>query len=393
MTDRRDDGIGARMTDDPPPNPALLPAGFVDLLPPDAEAEAAGMEALMRVFAAHGYSRVKPPLLEFEDTLLSGSGAAVAEQAFRLMDPDTRRMMALRPDITPQIARIAATRLADAPRPLRLSYAGLCVLASGGARESDRQISQAGIELIGPDSPEADAEIVALGAEGLAALGVPDVSFDLTMPPLAPALMAEIDYVPDERLALMRALDRKDAAAVARLAGGLAPVLTELLHAAGPAERALAVLAGLDLPPSVRVLSDRLAATVAAITARVPDIRLTVDPIEFRGWQYHTGVCVTVYARGQHQELGRGGRYRSNDDEPACGLTLRPEVLLRAAPVRAGRTRVFLPVDVYPELGRRLRDDGYATVDALGPVTDPAAEARRLGCAMLARGDGIVALD
>lgn len=381
------------MTDDPPPNPALLPAGFVDLLPSDAEAEAAGMESLMQVFASHGYSRVKPPLLEFEDTLLSGSGAAVAEQAFRLMDPDTRRMMALRPDITPQIARIAATRLADAPRPLRLSYTGLCVQASGGARESDRQISQAGIELIGPDTPEADAEVVALGAEALAVLGVPGVSFDLTMPPLAPALIAEVGFTPAERQALMRALDRKDAAAVAKLAGGLAPVLTELLHAAGPAERALSVLGGLVLPEPVRVLSERLAATFAAIKARVPDIRVTIDPVEFRGLHYHTGVCVTVYARGQHEELGRGGRYVSNNDEPACGLTLRPEALLRAAPARAGRVRVFLPVGSDAALGRRLRAEGYATVDGLAPVADSVAEARRLECDMIVAGDGVVALN
>ncbi|WP_323991332.1 ATP phosphoribosyltransferase regulatory subunit [Nguyenibacter sp. L1] len=381
------------MTDDPPFNPALLPAGFVDLLPTDAEAEAAGMEDLMRVFASHGYSRVRPPLLEFEDTLLSGSGAAVAEQAFRLMDPDTRRMMALRPDITPQIARIAATRMADAPRPLRLSYAGPCVLAGGGARESDRQISQAGIELIGPDSPQADAEIVALGAEGLAVLGVPGVSFDLTMPSLVPALIGEGGYGPADRQALMRALDRKDSAAVARLAGGLAPVLTDMLHAAGPAARALEVLGALSLPPAVRALGDRLAATVAAIEARVPGIRLTVDPVEFRGWRYHTGVCMTVYAHGQHAELGRGGRYISNNDEPACGLTLRPEALLRAAPPRAGRVRVFLPAGTDPAFAARLRAEGYVTVDALAQVADPDAEGRRLDCALIASGGGVVALN
>ena len=80
------------MTDEQP-NPALLPAGLRDLLPPDAETEASAVEALMDVFAAHGYQRVKPPLLEFEDSLLAGSGAAVAEQTFRLMDPDSQRMM------------------------------------------------------------------------------------------------------------------------------------------------------------------------------------------------------------------------------------------------------------------------------------------------------------
>ena len=98
----------APMSDDPP-NPALLPAGLRDLLPPEAETEAASVEAIMDVFASHGYQRVKPPLLEFEDSLLSGSGAAVADQTFRLMDPESQRMMGVRADTTPQVARIAAT--------------------------------------------------------------------------------------------------------------------------------------------------------------------------------------------------------------------------------------------------------------------------------------------
>ena len=103
------------MSDENPAHPALLPAGLRDLLPPDAETEAAAVEALLAVFASHGYERVKPPLLEFEDTLFAGSGAAVAEQTFRLMDPDSQRMMGLRADTTPQVARIAGTRLVNRP--------------------------------------------------------------------------------------------------------------------------------------------------------------------------------------------------------------------------------------------------------------------------------------
>src|SRR5487761_2780663 len=108
------------MTDDLP-NPALLPAGLRDLLPPGAETEASAVEALMTVFAAHGYQRIRPPLLEFEDSLLAGSGAAVADQTFRLMDPDSQRIMGLRADTTPQVVRIPTPRLGHVPRPLRLS--------------------------------------------------------------------------------------------------------------------------------------------------------------------------------------------------------------------------------------------------------------------------------
>src|ERR1700688_819856 len=310
------------MTDDPPPNPALLPAGLRDLLPPEAETEAAAVEALMDAFAAHGYQRVKPPLLEFEDSLLSGSGADLADQTFRLMDPDTRRMMGVRADMTPQVARIATTRLAHAPRPLRLSYAGQCLRVHGSQLAPDRQVAQAGIELIGHDSPHADAETVLVAAEALAAVGLTRVSFDLTLPMLVPSLLDDAGITGLDRAVLARALDRKDAASVSRHGGTLAPVLTDLLLAAAPADRALAALAAANLKNLAGALAERVAATVAAIRTAAPALLLTVDPVEFRGFRYETGVSVTVYAAGRHEELGRGGRYVCGDNEPATGLTL-----------------------------------------------------------------------
>jgi ATP phosphoribosyltransferase regulatory subunit len=378
------------MTDDLPPNPALLPAGLRDLLPPDAETEASAVEALMDVFAAHGYQRVKPPLLEFEDSLLAGSGAAVADQTYRLMDPDSHRMMGLRADTTPQVARIATTRLAGAPRPLRLSYAGQCLRIRGTQLAPDRQVAQAGIELIGRDSPEADAEIVLVGAEALAAVGLTRVSFDLTLPKLVPTLLEQVTLSPADRSALNHALDRKDAAAVARHGGPLAPVLTDLLLAAGPADRALAALEAARLPNGAGALAQRLAAAVAAIRARAPGLRLTIDPVEFRGFRYETGVSVTIYAPGRHEELGRGGRYMCGETEPATGLTLFPDAVLRAAPVREPRTRVFIPVAVSQSDAAALRAQGYATVEGLDLVSDDTAEALRLRCTHILR-DGIAA--
>ena len=374
------------MTDDLPNNLALLPAGLRDLLPPDAETEASAVEALMTVFASHGYQRVQPPLLEFEDSLLAGSGAAVAEQTFRLMDPDSQRMMGLRADTTPQVARIATTRLGRAPRPLRLSYAGQCLRVRGSQLAPDRQIAQAGIELIGQDSPEADAEIVLVAAEALAAVGLTRVSFDLTLPMLTPTLLDEAGIVGADRAALSRALDRKDAASVTEHGGVLAPVLTELLLAAGAADRALAALRAANLPNGAGALATRLAEVVAAIRARSPALRLTVDPVEFRGFRYETGVSVTVYAPGRHEELGRGGRYVCGEAEPATGLTLFPDAVLRVAPKREARPRVYIPLATDQANAAALRAQGYATVAALSASGDDAAEARRLGCTHILHG-------
>src|SRR5208337_2418927 len=158
-----------------------------------------------------------------------------------------------------------------------------------------------------------------------------------------------------DRVALARALDRKDAAAVARHGGALAAVLTDLLVAAGPADRALAALADAKLPNLAGALAERVANTVAAIRAAAPALRLTVDPVEFRGFRYETGVSVTVYAPGQHEELGRGGRYMCGESEPATGLTLFPDAVLRVAPRREARVRVFVPFGASQEAAAALR--------------------------------------
>src|SRR5258707_2458021 len=167
-----------------------LPAGLADMLPGEAAFEGAMVERVMAVFAAWGYDRVKPPLIEFEDSLLSGPGAAMAAHTFRLMDPVSHRMMGLRADITPQVARIAASRLKNSPRPLRLSYAGQVLRVKGEQMRPERQLGQAGIELVGATSAAADAEVVLLAVDALRQAGVPHLAVDLHLPTFTPTIPA-----------------------------------------------------------------------------------------------------------------------------------------------------------------------------------------------------------
>ncbi|HQT46243.1 MAG: ATP phosphoribosyltransferase regulatory subunit [Acidocella sp. 20-63-7] len=366
------------MNETPLTHPALLPAGLRDVLPPEAELEARSVEAIMDCFAAHGYQRVKPPLLEFEDSLFSGSGAATAEQTFRLMDPDSQRMMGLRADTTPQIGRLATTRLSAAPRPLRLAYAGQCLRVRGSHLQPERQIAQAGIELIGYDTAEADAEIILTAVEALATIGLTSVSVDLTVPRLVLHLLENTDPAVHSNLA--RALDRKDAAAIAEHGGPIAGMLQQLLEASGRAERAIPALLAIALPEAARIQALRLAETVAAILRHRPNLPLTVDPVEFRGYQYHTGICMTLFAPGRQAELGRGGRYLCGDTEPATGITLYPDTIVQAAPDRALRPRLYLPFGTAPETAAACRAKNFATVAGLTLTAAPREEASRLGC-------------
>lgn len=371
-------------------HPALLPAGFADLLPPEAEQQARAAEAIMDCFAAHGYQRVTPPLLEFEDSLFSGPGAATAEQTFRLMDPESQRMVGLRADTTPQIGRLATSRLAQAPRPLRLAYCGPVLLVRGTQMQPERQLSQAGIELIGPDTALADAEIIITAVAALAKAGLNDLSIDLTIPRLVPSLL---ETLPPHLLpALAHALDRKDAAAVARLGGSQAGLLLALLDASGAADKALPALLAAGLPASGLAQAQRLAAVVAGVRAMLPALPLTVDPVEFRGYRYHTGISMTIFAMGQQVELGRGGRYLCGEAEPATGITLYPDRIIRLAPPVVLRPRLYLPYGTSRHEAEAARQAGYATVPGLAPHDSPDVEASRLGCSHLFFNSSITAL-
>jgi ATP phosphoribosyltransferase regulatory subunit len=363
---------------------ALLPAGLQDLLPPDAAHEATILERLVAAFASFGYERVKPPLMEFEETLLSGAGRAVAKESFRLMDPVSQRMMALRADITPQVARIAATRLQSEPRPLRLCYGGQVLRVRGGQLRPERQFAQAGAELIGAPQEAGDAEVVVLAVSALEAVGVRGLTADLSLPTLVPAVTKGLAVEDDAAEALRQALDRKDAEAVTVLSGSQSGLFEGLLRAAGPADQALSALQALGLPEEGRGEVEKLARVVTGIRRESPEVSLTIDPVEHRGFEYHTGISFTFFARDVRGELGRGGRYLAEgfgaQRETSTGFTLYMDTVLRALPAADRAARIFLPAGSDPKTSRSLREQGWPTLSSLEPAVDPLAEARRLGC-------------
>ena len=361
---------------------ALLPAGLQDLLPPDAAHEARLRELLLGTLAAHGYELVKPPLVEFEESLLSGPGAAMTADTFRLMDPVSQRMMGVRADMTPQIARMATTRLAKVPRPLRLSYAGDVLRIKASQLRPERQFVQVGAELIGSASAEADAEAVLLAAEALVKVGVTWLSVDLNSPTLVQTLCKSLGCGPLETARLRSALDRKDAAEVASVGGPASELCAKLLHAAGSATQALDLLAGIEMPPAAAADARRLVEVAELVRKAKPDLALTIDPVEYRGFEYQTGVSFTIFARGVRGELGRGGRYLAGNGmaEPATGFTLFLDTVARAVQEPKPVERIFLPYGTEQAAGAKLRAEGWVTLAGLEPVRDPGVEGRRNGC-------------
>ncbi len=343
--------------------PGLLPEGLRDRLPPEAEATAAIVHRLTARFARHGYERVQPPMVEYEESLGSRLGGAARRELLRFTDPISQHTLALRSDITGQVGRIAVTRLAEMPRPLRLSYAGPVVRVRGSQLSPERESVQVGVELIGSDSAAAAREIVALAIEALGAAGLQGLSLDITLPTLVAELADAGWALGTGTLAEVQALlDGKDSAGLAALG---ANAFEPLIAAAGPAETALARLAALSLPPAAAA---RLTA-VAALVAGLDGVAITLDPTERHGFEYQTWIGFSLFGAGLVGEVGRGGAYAimapDGGAEPAIGFSLYVDGLVDAGLGVVPMRRILLPLGTDPGVGVRLRGDGWATVAAL----------------------------
>tara|TARA_B100001939_G_scaffold343459_1_gene356217 strand:+ start:10057 stop:11208 length:1152 start_codon:yes stop_codon:yes gene_type:complete len=368
-----------------PDEKALLPEGLHDTLARDAEYEAEVIGRLLTCFARQGYDLVLPPLVEFEESLLAGPGKAQSRHMFRVMDPASQRMMGVRTDLTGQVARIARTRLGNAPRPLRLAYAGDVLRVKGTQLRPERQFIQCGVELLGSDSPQAYVEIILLAHEALTSVGIKDLSLDLTLPSLVPAICRGMDITEDHARAVRHALDAKDIGELEAIEGDIGEISRQLLKAAGCAETALDILGQLTLPAPAEAMIDELGQVVSRLREIAPGLQITIDPGEYQGFEYHTGLGFTLFAPGVRGELGRGGRYEANAElkskrEPATGFSLYLDSLMRALPAPVPVNRLYVPFGTDPAELPPLRDQNYRTVQGLEPCADPVKEARRLGC-------------
>jgi len=349
------------------PAPGLLPQGFHDRLPPDADAAVAVEQAVLGVARLYGYERVDPPLAEFADTLESRLKSGSLRDAVRFVDPVSQATLAIRPDITVQVARVAATRMGHHPRPVRLSYAGPVLKLRAPELTPARALRQVGCELVGLDTVAAAREVAAVAAEGLAATGARDLSVDFTLPDLVDLLASGPMPVPEGQVSRLRErLDAKDAGGVA----ALAPDYLPLLEAAGPLDAALDRLRALDRDGTLATRLDGVAAVADGLPAR-----LTLDPTERHGFAYQSWLGFSLFADGR--EVGRGGTYQvvraDGTEEPATGFSLYADALLAAA-ARPERRRLFLPHGTPAGQGARLRAEGWVTVAALEPVDTAAAQ-------------------
>lgn len=357
-----------------------LPRGVADYLPARAATIASIEAQLLRVAGLWGFQRIIPPALEFEEVLASGMGEGLRSRTFRFDDWQSGRMLAIPPDITPQIARIVATRLRNLPLPHRICYSGRVLRHAELQSGRSREIFQAGVELIGLDSPEADAEMVAMAVEVMQGLGIENFTVDLGQVAFCRGVFEACGLSGEPLQQLKEAVARKDASAVQKLVE-THPILKENQREILALPR---LFGGCEvLEEADRVVSNDCSRAALQNLREVVEIlalhgvreQLTIDLGETRGLDYHTGLTFEGFAPGVGEALFSGGRYddltaRYGLPAPATGFTCTILPILQALEASqsggAGSARDILLFNACQdrsealEVARQLRAQGLS---------------------------------
>ncbi len=325
----------------------VLPDHIADVLPSEARHIEELRRDLLDMARCYGYELVMPPLLEHLESLLTGTGEALDLQTFKLVDQLSGRMMGLRADTTPQVARIDA-HLLNRQGVARLCYCGPVLHTRPDKPHASREPLQFGAEIYGHRGLEADLEALLLALDCLKAAEVTGLSVDMNDARIVNALLADVAFAPDRLAQVHAALAAKDASELQSLTrdlpAGPRQGLQALVQLYGDAK--VLVEAEKLLPASASV--QEALANLKWLASHLDGARVTFDLADLRGYAYYSGARFAIYAQTASDALVRGGRYDEvgavfGRNRPAVGFSLDIKALIGAVPARSLRAAIRAP--------------------------------------------------
>lgn len=328
----------------------LLPEYIEDILPPEALHIEGMRKDLLTLFHRHGYLLVQPPLLEYMESLLTGTGYDMELKTFKVVDQLSGRLMGLRADITPQVARIDA-HLLNRQGVTRLCYAGSVLHTLPTGLTGTREPLQIGAELYGHSGLESDLEIQRLMLKGLTLVGAKNLHLDVGHVAIFRSLVHGAGLTAEIEAELFRALQGKDVPALKELTANLEPrtrsailLLPELYG-----DKKVLDVARRHLPPYSDIESalTELESLGQALEGLADS--LCFDLADLRGYHYHSGIVFAVYTRGRPNAIVLGGRYDQvgkafGRARPATGFSMDLRELAAVVPAGSMPTAILAPM-------------------------------------------------
>jgi ATP phosphoribosyltransferase regulatory subunit len=354
----------------------VLPDHIADVLPSEARHIEELRRSLLDAARGYGYELVMPPLLEYLESLLTGTGQALDLQTFKLVDQLSGRTMGVRADSTPQVARIDA-HLLNRQGVARLCYCGPVLHTAPAKPHATREPLQFGAEMYGHAGLEADLEVILLAIDCLKRAGLKDLTLDLADAQIVRSLLAGAPVFGEQLEQIHAALAAKDRASLQDLTAGFAPAqreaLLQLVGLYGGEDVLMEAEKCLQATPNLRELLSNLKRLAQHVKAAQPDVSISIDLADARGYAYYTGARFAIYSPSAGDAVARGGRYDEvgsvfGRNRPAVGFSLDIKDLVAAAPKRSLHAAIRAPWGESAPLREaiaRLRTSGETVVCVL----------------------------
>ncbi len=313
----------------------LLPSGFYDSMQETSFKELESNYLIIKKFKEMGYELVRPSIMEFEQSL----DRSVTSEFFKVTDPLSGKMMVLRNDITPQIARIVKDRLYKDSKEIRISYTGQIFRKSGKGKFAERQITQTGVELINSYKPVADTEIILTAAKILEFLGVKNFTIDFCIPSLLREIIGT-SLEKNEISKIQKAIEQKN---LSELKSKKLSKIIEIINIADEvsnikeAESAIKKIKKLTGKNKSLEEAEKV---VQLLSKKIGKLNISFNILEEKNFKYHSGLCYSIVSGDSYEEIARGGRYEIEVDKSkisAVGVTLILNSLLRIIPNKKNR--------------------------------------------------------
>ncbi len=347
---------------------SLLPQGFHDHLPPEAAGEMHLNSVVVNSLTMFGYELVRPAMMEFEESL----DKDFSSDFFKVTDTISGKMMVIRNDITPQIARVVKDRYgAEAQtKTIRLAYTGQVIRKTGKGKFTERQLTQTGFELVSDNSAKRDAEILFVAIEAYEKAGMKDYTVDLCYPKLARILLEEKNCNIAEIAGVAALIEGKD---IQTLAGN--PKYSDIVKIIKISDEASDLRSGIEVlgklekeisSDTVKKIFTRIKEVMEIIAKSVADMKISLNLLEAMGFEYHNGLCYSFISKKNFDEIGRGGRYKISLSKEkslsAAGFTFLINSMLRSAEINIKSEQKNISYDEGFSASKNIRDKNIITI-------------------------------
>ena len=320
----------------------LLPEGFKVLLPEEAHKEEIISRSILDLFIQNGYLLVKTPMMEYEDNISQNTLKSLDNESFLLIEPETKKILVLRSDITPQIAKLAGTKLKHLPRPLRFTYSGEVIRNSKNNYKTEKQLKQIGVELIGGPQDKSMIEILNIAIIVLKKINIKNITIDFSLPSIFRIIDKSFNLKSKSSRNIKKAIKNKDPGIILDKKYNY---INGLILMAGTIEESLKVYKKFVFPKKIDELLKKFFEFITIIKNNNKNLSITVDMTEGNSFLEYFNFGFKIYNKENAKHIAIGGDYKSKNNEIGMGMTFLVSQLLESTKFK-NKEKVYVPFNV-----------------------------------------------